>query len=206
MASVPAVAGVPALASNVVQQALSLLQFDTFNYFSTSPSTVWGIYLNGAAVITADTITDFAWRKEWVVSDYHVERGAFESYDKVETPHETVIRFAAGGTADNRQALLSAIATIAPNLALYDIVTPEITYTNCNIHRIDYQRQPTRGLGLLQVNVGFVEIRQSVSEAGAPLSAANVAMPSGASAVNGGTVQPQALTPTEQLAAGEIAP
>lgn len=206
MASVPQAPGVPALSNvvGVVQQALTLLQYDTFAYYAMGDRDVWGIYLGGAPVISADTITDFAWRKSWAISDYHVERGAFESYDKVETPHETRMRFAAGGTAENRRRLLEALGSIAPNLALYDIVTPEIVYTNCNIQHLDYQRQPRRGLGLIQVDVGFIEIRETVSEGGIPSSSALFS--SGASPVNGGTVQAQEATPAEQLAAGEIPP
>lgn len=204
MATVPAVPGVPAVIGAAVEQALTLLQFDTFEYFRVSTATAWGIYLNGAPVITADTITDFAWRKDWVISDYQVERGAFESYDKVERPHETHLRFAAGGSDANRAQLLAALATIAPNLALYDIVTPEITYTSCNIQNLSYQRQPRRGLGLLQVDVSFIEIRQTVSEAGGGLAASSTASPASASAINGGTVQPKEPTPAERLAAGEI--
>ena len=206
MATVPDVAGVPVLAQGaaIIQQALTLLQYDTFAYFNASARPVWGIYLNGAAVITPDTITGFSWRKSWVIADYHVERGGFESYDKVETPHETNIRFAAGGDVPNRERLLRILGQIAPNLTLYDIVTPEITYVNCNIQHLDYDRQPRRGNGLLQVDVSFLEIRVNVSEAGAGISIDNAAVPSGASPINGGTVQTTTLSPAEQLAAGEI--
>lgn len=204
MATVPAVPGVPALAvaGDAISQILQLLQFDTYEYFKISSQTTWGIYLKGAPVITADTVTDFAWRKGWVISDYQVERGAFESYDKVERPHETHLRFAAGGTEENRQQLLRALSTIAPNLELYDIVTPEITYTNCNIQDVAYHRQPRHGVGLLQVDVSFTEIRETVSEGG--VAAGNTASPASESPVNGGTVQPKEPTLAERLKAGEI--
>lgn len=206
MATVPKVDGVPALPlANIAQQALQLMQYDTFEFFTSSQVSVWGIYRNGVPVISADTITDFTWRKEWVIADYHVERGAFESYDKVELPHETRIRFAAGGTRANREKLLRAINLIAPDLNLYDIVTPEITYVNCNVATPSYQRQPNRGNGLLQVDVVFREIRQTVAEAGSgSILPPSAALPSGASPQNGGTVQPQSLTAAEQLAAGVI--
>lgn len=191
MATVPSADGVPTLASDVTSiaaSALTLLQSDTYSYFSSVMSPEWGIFKNGQPVVTADTVTALGFKKDWAIADYHVERGAFESYDKVETPFDMRVRFAAGGSAEARQTLLESVAAIASDLNLYDVVTPEAIFQNVNVRHYDFQRTAQNGVGLLVVDVWLQEIRQTVAETGTGSAA-----PSGASPVNGGTVQPEAI-------------
>ena len=77
------------------------------------PGSQWGVFSGGAPVITADTVTSLDYKQEWAISDFPVERGAFESYDKVALPYDARVRFAAGGSAANREALLGSIAAVA---------------------------------------------------------------------------------------------
>lgn len=216
MAAVPAAAGVPALSSavSVVSDGLALLQGDTYQYFQANFGPQWGVFLDGAPVVTADTVISFAWKKDWSISDFPVERGSFESFDKVEMPFDARVRFASGGSDANRRALLDSIAAIAGDLNLYDVATPEATYINVNVHHYDYQRTSLNGLGVIVVDVWLQEVRVTVSDAGA-----GVATPSAASPVNGGMAQPQtpsapvygamtglrAASQAQQLANGERA-
>lgn len=149
--------------------------------FSRQP---WGIYSGGAPVILADNVVEVQYRQQWSISDFPVERGAFESYDKVQVPYDARLRFTAGGSEANRAAMLASIAAVAGDTNLYDVVTPEAVYLSCNFTHYDYSRRSNEGLGLLSVDIWLIEVRETVSAA-----MSNTKDPSGASQQNGGTVQ-----------------
>jgi hypothetical protein len=138
----------------------ALLSGDTvFGYGAGSPPQ-WGIFFNGQPVVLADTVTTFSYKQDWAISDYPVERGGFESYDKVNTPFGIQIQFVSGGSEAKRQALLDSIAAIGDPLTLYDVLTPEAVYVGVNVDRYDYRRTSNNGLGLMIVDVHLIEIRE----------------------------------------------
>lgn len=152
----------------------------------------WGIFDgNGRSVVNFDTVVTFEYKNEWTIADYPLERGAFESYDKVASPYSARFVFASGGGLSNRTALLRTLDTISGDLKIYDVITPEFTYTNANIVHVDYSRQP-QGVGLLKVAVWLAEVRITTD---ATLSA--TAQPSGADPSNGGQAQSTPVTPAK---------
>lgn len=169
----------------LTQDAIGLLA----GAFSRQP---WGIYFGGFPVIIADNVVEVQYRQQWSISDFPVERGAFESYDKVQIPYDARLRFTAGGSAANRAAMLASIAAVAGDTNLYDVVTPEAVYLSCNITHYDYSRRSNEGLGLLAVDIWLIEVREAASAA-----MSNTQDPSGASQVNGGTVQTVPATSTQ---------
>lgn len=147
---------------------------------------LWGIFSSGGkAVVNADNVVAFEYKQDWNVADYPLERGAFMSYDKVNTPFTARVTFSSGGSFSNRRKLLNSIAAIAGDLKVYDVVTPEVTYTSVNIMHFDYRRTADHGANLIEVAVWVTEIRTDI---GATLSATS-AQPAGASNTDGGTVQ-----------------
>lgn len=164
---------------------LELLTQDAFGLLSgVFQQQQWGIYFGGVPVIVSDNVVSMEYRQQWSISDFPVERGAFESYDKVQVPYDARIRFSAGGSQANRSAMLASIAAVAGDTNLYDVVTPEAVYLSCNFTHYDYSRRSNEGLGLLSVDIWLIEVRQAVSAA-----MSNTQDPSGASQVNGGTAQ-----------------
>lgn len=143
-------------------------------------------------MINFDSVTGVEYRQDWFVADAPQERGAFTSYDKVGTPFEVRVTFVSGGSLSNRQALLRTIKRIAGDLNLYDVVTPEETYLNCNVSHYGYRRAEGEA-GLIEVTVHLVEIRDTgeaaLSSTGQPESSAPTAQPDGAQPQNGGQVQ-----------------
>lgn len=188
--NIPNVPGVPTLLrSGLAQAAVSLLVADAIGFLSGFFAPRWGIYLNGVRAIEADSVVSFDFKNDWRVADYPIERGGFESYDKVSTPFESRLRFARGGSELDRTLMLQSIEFAANSLALYDIVTPERTYTNANIDRYDYRRTNNSGVGMLIIDVVAIEIRERSAQA-----FYNTQAPSGAATVSGGTVQTQPVT------------
>lgn len=143
------------------------------------PGMQWGIFGNGSAVVVADSVVAFDYRREWAISDYPVERGAFESFDKVELPFDARFRFTAGGNIARRSALLNSLEAIAGTTTIYDVVTPEMVYPSVSVSHIDYQRTAMNGVGLLNVYVWCLHIRQTADSTGGSSSGSSSSNPGG---------------------------
>jgi hypothetical protein len=175
--------------------AVVLLVADTFIDYGLGQPPLWGVFLNGLPVVTADTVTSFDYRQDWAVSDYPVERGGFESYDKVNQPFRTRIQFASGGSQANRQVLIDSIAAIGDALTLFDVVTPEEVYIGVNVDHYDYRRTASNGVGLVVVDVEFLEIRED----GVTNTFQNAQVPSGFAPAPTGNVQSTDQTGVQSL-------
>jgi hypothetical protein len=161
MPNVPNFPGVPAL-SSYSTSGITLLVADLVSAITgIFGPPQWGVYLDGEQAIVANSTVDFSYKQDWVIADYPVEGGGFQSYDKVQLPFDSRIRFATGGSVTDRQALLNSVQDAANSLNLYDIYTPEAVYSSCNISHFDYDRAAMSGLGLLIIDVWFREIRVS---------------------------------------------
>lgn len=195
MASLPA--GVPTLfgtLASVFFDPDALLVANTITGYGLGDPPLWGIFLNGAPVVIADTVTKLSYKQDWAVANYPVERGGFESYDKVNTPYEVRLQFVAGGSLARRQALIDSIAAIGDTLTKYDVVTPEAIYVDVNVTNYGYQRAANHGLGLLAIDIGVIEIREGGSG-----DFKNPRVPSGYAADQAGNVQ--SVSPTASVAA-----
>ncbi len=200
--NVPKVPGVPAVNfSSLVSTVTSFLTADAINVFRGANRTQqWGIYLGGTPVVLADNVVSFDYRHQWTVADYPIERGSFESYDKVRAPYDARFRFTAGGSESNRESFLNSIAAIAGTLQLFNIVTPEAVYSSATITHYDYTRTANNGLGLMIVDVWTQEIIQNT---GAGYYSA--AAPQSAQVIPGGTSQATPATANNYSAIGNPA-
>lgn len=224
--NVPVAPGVPPVQRNPfsVPNSIALLVSDAAQIVRMFQGPSWGIFSSsGAAILTGDTTIGFDFRHEYRVSNYPQEAGAFGSYDKVQTPYDGRLTIVCGGafsinaitsaisatsltgalnalTGESaRAAFLNTLETIAASLDLYNIVTPEKTYTSANVVNYDYRRTAQDGATLLTADIWLEEIRI----APAP-KFTNTATPSGANAVNGGTVQ--AAPPSPDQPQGAVSP
>lgn len=155
---------------------------------------LWGIFSRGGkSVVVADNVFSIDYRNEFSISDYPQERGAFQSYNKVNNPRGIMLEFVSGGSFSNRQALLNSIDAIAGDLKIYDVVTPEKTYTKMNVEAVLYTRKGGQGAGMIKVGVRLIEIRDTaVSEL-----STTTEKPSGTQTQNGGQVQTAPPTTTQ---------
>lgn len=175
---IPNVPGVPALPSYSPNN-VALLSADLISVVGAFIGPQWGIYPAGSGgnglsglignqvlgfalggqAFPYESIVDFDFKQDYPVSDYQQEDGAFQSYDKVQLPFDVKVRISSGGNEFARQALLAAVQAAASTLNLYDVVTPEQTYPNCCITHWDFKRQSHNGVGLILIDLWFVEIR-----------------------------------------------
>lgn len=177
--------GLPALPIGVtVFEAIPFIIADALSLLTGFAAAPWGIYQGGIPVVQADSVVSVGYKQDWSIADFQIEQGGFETYDKVDTPFSSRVRFASGGSQANRQALLDSIAEIAGNLELYDVVTPEQVYPSANIQSYDVQRSAHNGVGLIQIDVRLIEVRvTAVSEF------SNTKSPTANSPTSTGTVQ-----------------
>lgn len=217
---VPVAPGVPPVLRKIgaAVESVALLAADAITIVQLFAGPQWGIFQNGIPILIGDSVVGVDYRREWRVSTYPVEQGGFASYNKVSEPYDIRVTFACSGSqslvstilaggaigalitgtdpaAENRTAFMIALEQIGASLGLLDVITPEFTFSSCNITHIDYRREARRGATMVLIDVWLVEIRQS----GVATFTATKDT-SGAAAVDNGAVQPSTapanITPT----------
>lgn len=158
MVDVPNLPGVPALPS-YSSNPVVLLVSDLVSAANAIFGSPWGIFLNGAQAFDYSSIVDFDFKQDLPVSDYQLEDGGFQSYNKVQLPFDVKVRVASFGDEAGREALITQVAAAANSLDLYDVVTPEKTYPSCNVTHHDYKRSSHSGVGMVVIDIWFVQIR-----------------------------------------------
>ena len=185
MANVPNVAGVPPLAS-FAEDVVGLLVADAIGLLLGSSTPQWGIFLDGLPVIAAENTISFEYKQDFPVSDYPVEDGGFQSYDKVQLPGDIRMRFSCGGSVEDRQNFLASIDAVMNTTDLYDVVTPEAVYLSYNFVHRDFRRTAQNGVGLIVVDIWLTEIRVTSTA-----TFTNTQQPGNAGQQNIGNQQPQ---------------
>ncbi|SAK87950.1 hypothetical protein AWB75_06005 [Caballeronia catudaia] len=178
--NVPPVAGVPdldrlPLAVGVLTGVTQALQGIDYFGFLPGDTPQWVLCDDeGNALVTPDAVVDLGFRGEQRVASYPVEQGSFASYNKVGQPQELTLRLACGGRNMSRDVFLLELEYLLGSLTLVNVTTPDETYRDYNLDRLDYQRRSSSGLSLIVAEIHLTEIRIS-----AQASYSNTAQPSG---------------------------
>jgi hypothetical protein len=198
MPNVPFLPGVPILSSFSAPPTPALLLADAVSVVLSILGPQWGIFdATGLPVVIADNVVAVDFRQEWIIAEYPLEQGAFESYDKVLRPFEVRVRFSTGGSVLDRQEFLNSIAAIAGTTDLFTVVTPEVTLPSVNITRYAYHRAADEGVGLVKVDVFCQQVNISTSSL-----FASTAQPQGADPQSDGTVTATVPTAQQNMLAG----
>lgn len=203
---VPNLPGVPALARSLVSQVGAGL--NRFGALVGLPPLItlalpaWGVFdENNHPVAIADSVRGVDYHSESRVSDYPQEKGAFASYNKVQSPYQSSVSLTCGGNESRRAAFLAALQFAKDSTNLYSIVSPEVVYLNANIVALGYRRTSRDGASLLTVDLQIEEIRVSATAAFAD----NVQNPASADTVSQGQVQASTPTSSREAALQKIA-
>ena len=127
----------------------------------------------------------------------------------------TIFAIAGGSPLGSSSLIASALSSVASGLTsaasaltggilsgtltppLFDILTPEGTYSSCSVRRVSFSRRAEEGATLIAADLYWVQVRQT-STATFP----NAQAPGMAGPQSGGNVQPQ--TPTVSFPTGSL--
>jgi hypothetical protein len=125
----------------------------------------WGIFDDtGFPIISAESVNRLEYREEKRVADFPIEKGGFESYNKVRLPYEARLEFVQGGTDDDRAQTLDSVKAAVDSLELYTVVMQDYSFESANVISYNIQRSSRGGVQLLRVEVYVQEVR--IVEAG----------------------------------------
>jgi hypothetical protein len=200
--TVPNAPGVPAV--NRLSQAVDVVTLATSDaaalYRLFGPSK-WGIVdQSNTLIFSADTVLGVDFRREWRISDYPIEQGAFSSYNKVVMPYDVRVTFAIGDSPTailpgasqaRRTAFLKALDAASESLNFYNVITPDCNINNVNIVHYSYDRRvQDGGASMIVVEVWLRWVRTSVTS-----SYTTSQNPAAQATANAGTVQTTAVPP-----------
>lgn len=212
--NVPNVSGVPALLRSVTVPTPEALEVSAAGALTTllgfGPP-VWGIFdQDGNQVLVPDSFLGMDFRNNARVSDYPQEQGAFESYNKVQTPYDIRVRMAIGADLQTRTAFLAQCEAMLKSTDTFMVITPEATYPSTTVENVAYRRETRNGATMITVDLWFLEVRvtataqfssaSATTGSGAPvafgsasaLPADQVQSPSAASSISDGQVYAKA--------------
>lgn len=195
----PFLPGIPPL-QNSGQAAATVAAAGAMNLLrALTPS--WGIFdSSGEQVLIADSFIGVSYVNASNISNYPQEQGAFATYNKVKTPNEWSITLAKAGSSQDIAQFATELDTREGDLLLYTVVTPEKTWTQANIDRVEYRRDASSGAGMIIATIHFVEIRQASQASNAPGAIDPTATtPEAQAQVNNG--QTQTATPSANVSA-----
>lgn len=161
-----------------------LLLADAPGLFSLFGPPQWGIFgQDGTPILVADSVGRVEYARDYHVSDYQQEQGAFASYNKVQVPFQVKMTFLVG---PSRIAFLNNLNAAVASLQLVTIVTPEISYPSANLTHASYPREARNGKTLIKVDIWAEEIRIISGDPPNNAQSTNAASPS-----QSGQVQPE---------------
>lgn len=144
-------------------------------------------------VVTPDSIVGFGYQKETAITSAPTQKGAFVDYNRAAIPFEIRLRMTKGGSEKDRAAFIKQIEDL-DTTQLYDIITPEKTYINCNITRFELLRENESGaFWFRDVDLYFREVRV-VNSRYTNTSIVKPKSVSAANVQNNGTQQGQSTT------------
>jgi hypothetical protein len=195
---VPAGGGAPPVVRNPFEtiQNIQLVQSDVLGILQLFQPPQWGIFRSdGFPALLPDAVLAVDFRREWRLSDYPVEEGGFETYNKVAMPYDNRLSLACDGTLTPISIFLSQLDEISASLDLFVVITPQIIYPSVNIIHYDYRRESRRGASIIVADVWLEQVRSTVTTQFSKSKDAD-----GATETNGGTTQPAVATPAQEAA------
>lgn len=175
--------------------ATSLLTADSPGLISAFGPPQWGIYdKDGNPLLVADSVADIEYARDYKISDYPQEQGAFQTYNKVQLPFQAKLGFYISQT---RERFLNTIEAAVKSIALVTVVTPEIRYPSANLTHCGYRREVRAGVTLIRVDVWAEEVRVVSGVIPSDPQSTNAATPG-----SSGEVQPIDTTQNPPPAAG----
>jgi len=162
-----------------------LLTADSPGLFSSFGQPQWGIFdaTSGSPILEADSVFSIEYARDYRISDYQQEQGAFASYNKVQVPFQAKISFLANGLRYN---FLAQAEPACASLGLVTVVMPEFAYPSANLTHYGFRRAARSGKTLILFDVWCEEVRVLASSTSTPSAAGAGGTVAGAAATSAG--------------------
>lgn len=158
--NVPNLPGVPPLTRRIASAAVGAAPLLALDFFSFAGPDRWAIHDDsGAVAVEFDSFLSLEYLNRNHVSDYPVEQGQFQTYNKVATPFDAIVSIAKGGSVQDRQTFWESVERVMASMKLYTLVTPELTYGNLTAEQHRYERRVRNGAHLAVAHIRFKEVR-----------------------------------------------
>lgn len=201
--NVPIALGVPPVLRgplNDAAQTIAALFSDGPSILANQAAAQWGIFdQNGQPVIVGDSCIAFDYAKDFRISDYPQEEGAFASYNKVEEPFVVKFSIAKKGSKSDVADFIVEVGAAENSTDLYNGITRNASFDNISIDHIDYRQTASAGAAMVTMDIWCKQIRIT-----ATASLTQTAAPSGQDANNDGPVQAQTPTASQTASALEF--
>lgn len=119
---------------------------------------------NGNKLIQPDGPGEFEMKADANISNYPVEDGGFQSYNKVVNPEELTITLLCGGQGPmSRERFLARCRELKNGTDIVTLVTPDQVYRSVVCTGMGYSKRAVNGATLLTVTLPFKEVRDGAS-------------------------------------------
>lgn len=148
--------GLPSPVVSVLGAAVNKL----LGYFV--PGATWGVFTAGtlSPATAVSSVAEIGVVAEANVARYRIETGSFAQYDKVIEPKMIPIRLTRDGLLAERALFLTWLDANVEATTVFDIVTPEATYSKVTLASYRIVRNITSGAGLIVADCYFQQVRE----------------------------------------------
>lgn len=134
-----------------------------------------GVHQKGGKPFSPDSFVVVEVGAEASVSTAPVEQGAYTTFNKIQRPPELHVTFTVEGwtafsgsvpnltnfSTTSRSDVLETLEMMRTTAGLYDIETPDKTWTSCDLVKYDYRTRSNNGPTLLTVTAVFQTIQKT---------------------------------------------
>lgn len=115
----------------------------------------------GQRAVAFDVMINFDITAENKVIQSPTEMGNFVMYNKVVTPNQIGLQVAIMGDSARLQEALNILFQLQASTDLISVISPEYEYQNYNLEKMQYQRAAEKGIDVIYVDLGFIEVREA---------------------------------------------
>ncbi|MDR1921831.1 MAG: hypothetical protein LBS31_08865 [Candidatus Adiutrix sp.] len=121
----------------------------------------WELYdEDGGEALTFDSLLSLDDSNEGQALSEPIEKGAFVSYNKVDSPRALRVELAIQGDADRQNAALADLDELREKAVKVALSTPAAYYDSLTLESFNYRRRSDAGAELLVVELSLVEVRE----------------------------------------------
>jgi hypothetical protein len=157
------IAGLPPLRTTIKRGLISNGVAILNDLLSGAEEKNWGVFSEDGKkkILDPDNFMGIEFTNNSRISDYPIEGGSFQSYNKIATPYDAVITMSKGGTGDDRKAFTAVLENVLNTLDVYTIITPDEIFKSACVEHYTYRRTQQSGANIIIAEIYFREVKKT---------------------------------------------